>query len=169
MSTNTDETSSEEIDSEEDYEIIKFLELDKEDFEIVKFKELDNDNHELPQNNVPKLIQQLNTKSFVSRLSTPKLVPRAFREFFGLGETIELSRSVIAKMLCEYIKNNNLRSNENLRTFIPDENLRRLFNIDSGEIITFLTLHKYIKRIYDGASVEDVLFKSKNNCSLLSN
>lgn len=95
-----------------------------------------------------------------SGFNKPELVPRALCEFLGLEEGSELKRTDVTKQLYNYIKSNNLQTEDDKRIIEPDDKLRKLFDMGSNDTIQFNTFQKYVAKVYRKDKEE--LDKKKN-------
>ena len=59
-----------------------------------------------------------------------------------------ISRSVVNKKINEYIKANNLQVEENKQTFVLDNKLANLFNLDQGSVVHYFKMQTYLKTHY---------------------
>jgi hypothetical protein len=99
-----------------------------------------------------------------------KPVPEKFKEFFiryiqddesfkthseyvDFNINNDISRSQILKIICYYIKKNNLYNKKEDGTFdknimLPDDSVKTLLKMEEGEVFKFTTYQKMISRLY---------------------
>ena len=79
----------------------------------------------------------------------PVAISDELQQFFGEKSMTEpITRVYITQKLCNYIKQMDLQNPEDKRTIIPDEKLKRLFQIgdDEKEKLTYYSIQQRIQR-----------------------
>lgn len=66
----------------------------------------------------------------------------------GTSDNELISRSVVNKKINEYIKANDLQVKENRQTFVLDDKLAKLFNLDKGTVVHYFKMQTYLKNHY---------------------
>lgn len=82
----------------------------------------------------------------------PGPVPDSLVSLLQLENGAELPRTKVTKLIYSYIKENNLYKQgqeSDKRHMIPDSALRNVFGMSDGEEITFFTIQKLIKNVYN--------------------
>ena len=94
---------------------------------------------------------------------SPIALSREFTEFLNVPEDIMLPRTVVTKQIIAFIKENGLESTTNGRNFdltdSTNENavkLRKLFNIENGNEVTYFNLQSFLKPHFITASKKSV-------------
>jgi chromatin remodeling complex protein RSC6 len=59
------------------------------------------------------------------------------------------SRQDVTKDLCDYIRNNNLRNEDNKAVILPDAKLKKLLQIDDDVILRYPTMQKYLFNCFE--------------------
>lgn len=104
-------------------------------------------------NNVIKVISKQKNKSKkehknLSGFAMPSLLSKELYEFLNIEEGTRVARKDVTKMIHNYIIANNLRREDNKRIFIPDDNLKRIFNCTDNDIVDYFNLQHYMKPHY---------------------
>jgi hypothetical protein len=79
----------------------------------------------------------------------PAAITREMAEFAGWDANELKSRVDVTRVLCKYIKENHLQNPENRRQILPDAKLSSLLQLQAGEELTFLSLQKQIKPLFN--------------------
>ena len=94
---------------------------------------------------------------------SPIALSRELTEFLNVPEDIMLPRTVVTKQIIAFIKENGLESTTNGRNFdltdSTNENavkLRKLFNIENGNEVTYFNLQSFLKPHFITASKKSV-------------
>ena len=100
-----------------------------------------------------------NNESRPSGFNKPNPVPVEFHEQpWGCESDVELPRTLLTKMVYEYIKDHNCQDPQDKRVIIPDETLRKLFHLGKEDVLRFETFQTYMARLYKRDFGEDELF-----------
>ena len=90
-----------------------------------------------------------NDKKEPSGFQKPQPVPVEFYDQpWGCTADQELPRTVLTKMVYDYIKENKLQEEEDKRVIKPDETLRTLFHINEGDRLEFKNFQTYMAKLY---------------------
>jgi chromatin remodeling complex protein RSC6 len=114
-------------------------------------------------NNVVKAISKQKNKNknsenrTLSGFAMPSLLSPELYEFLRIEAGTRIPRKDVTKMLNDYIKENNLRNEQDRRKIIPDENLKRIFKCTDDDNVTYFNLQTYMKHHF----VKDI--KQVNN------
>jgi chromatin remodeling complex protein RSC6 len=84
-------------------------------------------------------------KAGVFGFEIPIPVSDSLSSFIGIPKGELISRVQATKKITEYVKGNSLQSKENGRVIIPDAKLESLLEA-KGELVTWFTLQKYLKK-----------------------
>lgn len=84
-----------------------------------------------------------------SGFNKPQLVPIEFYEQpWGCTADQELPRTVLTKMVYDYIKENTLQAEHDKRVINPDTTLRKLFHLKVTDTLEFKNFQTYMARLY---------------------
>lgn len=91
-----------------------------------------------------------------SGFNKPQPVPIEFYvQPWGCNADQELPRTVLTKMIYDYIKENELQAEEDKRVINPDETLRKLFHLKKTDTLEFKNFQTYMARLYKRTFDED--------------
>jgi len=91
-----------------------------------------------------------------SGFNKPQLVPIEFYEQpWGCTADQELPRTVLTKMVYDYIKENTLQAEHDKRVINPDTTLRKLFHLKVTDTLEFKNFQTYMARLYKRNFDED--------------
>ena len=106
-----------------------------------------------------KLKKRKSGDSTVSGFMKPVDVSTELRSFLGnLPEDAEITRVLVTRKLCEYIKQQGLQQNEDKRFIIPDDKLKSLFSIaadDNDTKLSYYGIQQLIQRHISKKTVEN--------------
>ena len=68
---------------------------------------------------------------------------------WGCSIEQELPRTMLTKMVYDYVKENNLQDPKDKRRIFPDETIRKLFHLSDSDELHFNNFQTYMKRLYD--------------------
>jgi hypothetical protein len=91
--------------------------------------------------------KRANARSNPNGFAKPVPISDELCVFLSLPLNSELSRTDITRQINAYIKANNLNKAENKRFIIPDEKLRKLFQLAQGEEISYFSIQKHIAKV----------------------
>ena len=78
---------------------------------------------------------------------------------------VPLPRTVLTKLMYDYIRVHNLQSQNDLKIIYPDEIIKNTFNMNEGEIIEIKTFQTFMARLYTNKTNKIILFWSpKYHC-----
>ena len=84
-----------------------------------------------------------------SGFNKPQLVPIEFHvQPWGCTEDQELPRTVLTKMVYDYIKEHGLQTEADKRVIMPDQTLKTLFHLKEGDKLEFKNFQTYMARLY---------------------
>mgnify|MGYP003335996304 CR=1 FL=1 len=115
------------------------------------------------KNDVYKILKLKKRKtgenSAASGFMKPVSVSNELRSFLGnLNADEEITRVLVTRKLCEYIKQNSLQQNEDKRFIIPDSKLKSLFAIaenDTDTKLSYYGIQQLIQRHISKKTVEN--------------
>ena len=115
------------------------------------------------KNDVYKILKLKKRKagenSAASGFMKPVSVSSELRDFLGnLNADEEITRVLVTRKLCEYIKQNSLQQNEDKRFIIPDSKLKSLFAIaenDNDTKLSYYGMQQLIQRHISKKTVEN--------------
>lgn len=86
-------------------------------------------------------------KNSLSGFAIPSKITKELADFLGVDENIEIPRTDVTKLICKYIKDNNLQNPENKKIIIPDEKFKKLFDgqLDEDNKLEFFNIQTYLK------------------------
>ena len=102
-------------------------------------------------NNVIKVISKQKNKSKNSENKTasgfamPSLLSQEMYEFLGIKEGTRVLRQDVTKRLNAYIKDNNLRREDDKRYILPDATLMKILRCTEKDEVSYFTLQRFIK------------------------
>ena len=77
-------------------------------------------------------------------------VPQEFCEQpWGCEEGQELPRTMLTKMVYDYVKEKGLQDPEDKRKIHPDAEIKKLFHLKEGDELHFNNFQTYMKKLYD--------------------
>lgn len=91
--------------------------------------------------------KRANARSNPNGFAKPVPISDELCVFLSLPLNSELSRTDITRQINAYIKANKLNKEENKRFIIPDEKLRKLFQLAPGEEISYFSIQKHIAKV----------------------
>ena len=90
-----------------------------------------------------------------SGFNKPGPVPKEFcMQPWGCDESVQLPRTVLTKMVYDYIKENNLQDSEDKRIIHPDSIIKKTFHLKEGDTLEFKTFQTYMAKLYNPSSSE---------------
>ena len=95
----------------------------------------------------PVKIKRLNDRNNTnSGFLKPVSISKEMCNFAGWGAEELHSRVDVTKLVCNYIKENNLQNPDDRRQITPDAKLKKLLNYKNGEPLKYYTLQTYLKQ-----------------------
>ena len=83
-------------------------------------------------------------------------VPPEFCEQpWGCDADQELPRTMLTKMVYDYVKEENLQDPDDKRRIFPDDTLKKLFHLKDSDELHFNNFQTYMKRLYDRTFEDD--------------
>ena len=78
----------------------------------------------------------------------PVNVSDELRSFIDINNSDPITRVLITQKLCQYIKENNLQKPEDKREIIPDEKMKKLFDIqpNESEKLTYYSMQRRVQK-----------------------
>merc|ERR1711998_630007 len=73
----------------------------------------------------------------------------------GCEQDQELPRTMLTKMVYDYVKEKGLQDPEDKRKIHPDAEIKKLFHLKEGDELHFNNFQTYMKRLYDRSFPED--------------
>jgi len=83
-----------------------------------------------------------------SGFNKPTLVPAKVAELFNIDKDTLLARTVVTKMIYDYIKEQKLQVEEDKRKINPDKALIDLFELKEDDELSFKTFQTHMKKLY---------------------
>jgi upstream activation factor subunit UAF30 len=68
---------------------------------------------------------------------------------WGCSADQELPRTMLTKMVYDYVKENSLQDPKDKRRIFPDKVIKKLFHLNDGDELHFNNFQTYMKRLYD--------------------
>jgi upstream activation factor subunit UAF30 len=68
---------------------------------------------------------------------------------WGCTSDQELPRTMLTKMVYDYVKENGLQDPKDKRRIFPDETVKKLFHLNDSDELHFNNFQTYMKRLYD--------------------
>ncbi len=89
-----------------------------------------------------------NRKQVKSGFNKPTPVPTGVASLFDIEEGTLLARTVVTKMIYQYIRDHNLQNPENKREIRPDSKIRKLFLLSKSDKLSFENFQTHMKKLY---------------------
>jgi upstream activation factor subunit UAF30 len=89
-----------------------------------------------------------NRKQVKSGFNKPTAVPEPIAKLFDIEEGTLLARTVVTKMIYQYIRDNELQNPENKREIRPDSKIRKLFSLSKSDKLSFENFQTHMKKLY---------------------
>lgn len=86
-----------------------------------------------------------NENRTLSGFAMPSLLSDELYDFLKIEKGTLIPRKDVTKLINEYIKDNNLRNEEDKRKILPDSSLKKIFNCGDEDIVTYFNLQTYMK------------------------
>lgn len=83
-----------------------------------------------------------------SQIEYKRRVTTSTCDFMDISYNTCVSNIDVTKYLLNYVEINNLRSQKNHNSIIPDNKLKNLFNIYDNSEISYLNIQKYISKLF---------------------
>jgi len=134
-----DKTSKTDTTSEDTFQsLLTDLDLMKNNLRVVvqKVKFLKKNYHKRKNTNIK------------SGFIKPVNVSNDLAMFLNIHEDDKIPRSVVNKKINEYIKLNDLQIPEFKQTFTLDDNLSKIFNLETGSVVNYFKMQSYLKHHY---------------------
>jgi len=110
-----------------------------------------------------KSSKNLSEKRDPSGFNAKQPVPVEFCEQpWGCSVEQELPRTMLTKMVYDYVKENNLQDPKDKRRIFPDDTIKKLFHLGDTDELHFNNFQTYMKRLYDRS------FEFESSCCELS-
>jgi len=81
-----------------------------------------------------------------SGFAQPVNVSKELQNFMKLNDDDKVARTEVTKYLSSYIKEHKLKSHENGRVIVPNEELGSLLGANDDETITFFNLQRFMNK-----------------------
>jgi chromatin remodeling complex protein RSC6 len=78
----------------------------------------------------------------------PVHISEPLRRLIQADEHEMVARCVVNKRITEYIKANNLQTDENKTQFVVDDGLSAVFNVPVGTVVHYFKMQTYLKHHY---------------------
>lgn len=85
------------------------------------------------------------TKRNPSGFAKPAKLSDELCDFLSLPRGSQEARTNVTRMINEYIKKNNLQDSKDKRNIIADAALKKIMNLQEGDVLSYFNLQKYIK------------------------
>ena len=86
-----------------------------------------------------------NENRTLSGFAMPSLLSDELYDFLKIEKGTLIPRKDVTKLINEYIKDNNLRNEEDKRKILPDSSLKKIFNCGDEDTVTYFNLQTYMK------------------------
>jgi len=101
-----------------------------------------------------KLVKEKSVKKKPSGFAAPTILSDALCDFLSLDKATKMPRTDITQKLHEYIKTNNLQDPNNRKIIKPNEDLKKLLNIDDTIELTYFNLQKYMNHHFNKIEID---------------
>ena len=88
-----------------------------------------------------------------SGFAQPTKISKELCEFMNVSEDTEMARTEVTKYVIQYIKDNQLQSENSKNIIIPDEKLQKILVNEKDDEITFFNIQKYMNKNFKKESV----------------
>ena len=96
-----------------------------------------------------------NSKKKLSGFAAPVVISNELSNFMGISTDTECARTDVTKFICNYIKENSLRNNDNKQIINPDDKLKNILGItDDDTLVTYFNIQRFMNHHF---------IKNKNN------
>ena len=95
-----------------------------------------------------------------SGFNKPTPVPEPVAKLFDIEEGTLLARTVVTKMIYQYIRDKGLQNPENKRQINPDSKIRKLFQLSKEDTLSFENFQTHMKKLYP-PSKKDIEMKKQ--------
>ena len=89
-----------------------------------------------------------NRRNVKSGFNKPTPVPEPVAKLFDIEAGTLLARTVVTKMIYQYIRDNGLQNPENKRQINPDSKIKKLFQLSKGDTLSFENFQTHMKKLY---------------------
>ncbi|VVU95094.1 SWIB/MDM2 domain [seawater metagenome] len=110
-----------------------------------------------------------NRKLVKSGFNKPTAVPEPIAKLFDIEEGTLLARTVVTKMIYQYIRDNELQNPENKRQIRPDKKIRNLFSLTKSDTLSFENFQTHMKKLYPPSKKDLAAMAETQNASNTSN
>jgi chromatin remodeling complex protein RSC6 len=104
-----------------------------------------------------------NRKLVKSGFNKPTPVPEEIAKLFDIEEGTLLARTVVTKMVYQYIRDNELQNPENKREIRPDHKIRKLFQLTKSDKLSFENFQTHMKKLYPPSKKDLAAIQEKEN------
>ena len=118
--------------------------------------------HKKEMKNAKKNKRTKNVKTKTG-FTKPTIVPNKLADFVGVDHGTEMSRTKLTKLISDEFKKRNLGYEKDKRVIIPDDEVKKLFNLSDDAVksrdpkdkngLNFYTLQKHIAHCYNTANI----------------
>ena len=81
-----------------------------------------------------------------SGFAQPTKISKELCEFMNVSEDTEIARTEVTKYVIQYIKDNDLQSEDEKNVIIPDEKLQKILENTNDDQITFFNIQRYMNK-----------------------
>lgn len=92
----------------------------------------------------------------LSGFNKPVKIPETIKQLLKITDDTKLPRTQITKLIYEYIRQNNLQSETDKRTIIPNKDLQDIFGLEKNEQLSFYNIQSHLKKIYQTENISKV-------------
>jgi len=85
-----------------------------------------------------------NARKSPSGFAKPNKISDELCDFIGVPHGTEKSRTDITRFINSYVKEHNLNKPDNRRIILPDDKLKKILNVNEGDVVTFFVLQRLI-------------------------
>lgn len=81
-----------------------------------------------------------------SGFAQPTKISKELCKFMNVSEDTEIARTEVTKYVIQYIKDNDLQSEDEKNVIIPDEKLQKILENTNDDQITFFNIQRYMNK-----------------------
>jgi len=116
--------------------ILKYLQkLQSDVFRVLKIRPEGGEQKKRSENN--------------SGFMKPVRISSDLAKFINVDSSQPITRVMVTKKICEYIKEKDLQNPKDRREIFPDEPLREVFELEKDKTITYYTIQKLMQKHFD--------------------
>ena len=81
-----------------------------------------------------------------SAITEPILISAELQQFLSKPDNCSMTRLDITQLMYDYINKNNLQNLDDKKIINPDDNLKKLFNLNDNQVLTYFNIQSMINK-----------------------